>query len=108
VLPATHLGRAEVLVMVRRGPDAGRMEVLRLWATPVRLQPGNQPLWIGTVQELRFSRRLDFFSYWQAQPGEDALLEPLQRDLPGLESQLQARDDDGQRVLRLRSPSRAD
>ena len=44
----------------------------------------------------------------QAQPGEDALLEPLQRDLRGLDSALDARSDDGQRVLRLRSRDRVD
>jgi hypothetical protein len=84
------------------------MQVIRLWASPVVLQPGNQPLWIGTVKELQFTKRLDFFSYWQAQPGEDALLEPLQRDLRGLDSALEARSDDGQHVLRLRSRDRAD
>lgn len=102
VLPATHQGRAEALVMVRRGRDAGEMIVLRLWATPLQLQPGGTPVWIGTVHTLRFTRRLDFFSYWQAQPGEDALLDGLQRDIPGLDSALDARADDGQRVLRLR------
>lgn len=107
VLPATHLGRAEVLVMVRRGEDAGRMQVLRLWATPEVLEPGVERLWIGTVQELQFTRRLDFFSYWQAQGGEDALLEGLQRDAHGMDSALDARADNGQRVLRLRSPSPA-
>ena len=106
VLPATHQGRAEALVMVRRGADAGEMVVLRLWATPLRLQPGRERVWIGTVHTLRFTRRLDFFSYWQAQPGEDALLDGLHRDIPGLESALEARTDDGQRVLRLRPASR--
>ena len=102
VLPATHQGRAEALVMVRRGHDAGEMIVLRLWATPLQLAPGDTPVWLGTAHTLRFTRRLDFFSYWQAQPGEDALLDALQRDIPGLESVLEARTDDGQRVLRLR------
>ena len=106
VLPATHQGRAEALVMVRRGADPGEMVVLRLWATPLRLQPDREPVWIGTVHTLRFTRRLDFFSYWQAQPGEDALLDGLHRDTPGLESALEARTDDGQRVLRLRPASR--
>ncbi|WP_290887433.1 bifunctional DedA family/phosphatase PAP2 family protein [Arenimonas sp.] len=106
VLPATHQGRAEALVMVRRGADPGEMVVLRLWATPLRLQPDREPAWIGTVHTLRFTRRLDFFSYWQAQPGEDALLDGLHRDTPGLESALEARTDDGQRVLRLRPASR--
>lgn len=103
VLAATHLGRAEALVMVRDGSEPGEMQVLRLWATPVLLQPGDQPLWIGALKELRFTRRLDFFSYWQAQPGEDALLEPLHRDLAGLSTRLEARSDDGVRVLRVRT-----
>ena len=105
VLPATHEGRAEALVMVRRGDDPGRMTVLRLWATPVLLQPGAEPLWIGTVQELQFARRIDFFSYWQAQPDEDALLDALRADATGLVAALEARSDDGQRVLRLREPA---
>ena len=104
VLPATHLGRAEALVLVRRGEDPARKRVLRLWATPVRLQPGDRPLWIGTVQELRFARRLDFFSYWQAQPEDPALLEALQRDVTGLETRLEPRGDDDQPVLRMRAP----
>lgn len=106
VLPATHLGRAEALVMVRRGANAGEMKVLRLWATPLQLQPADEPVWIGTVHTLRFTRRLDFFSYWQAQPGEDALLEALRDDIVGMESALDARQDEAQRVLRLRVPPR--
>ena len=39
VLPATHQGRAEALVMVRAGATPERMIVLRLWAAPVRLEP---------------------------------------------------------------------
>ncbi|WP_374474332.1 VTT domain-containing protein [Arenimonas sp.] len=104
VLSATHQGRGEVLVMARRDDAAGRIRVLRLWASPVLLQPGDQPLWIGTVQDLEFTRRLDFFSYWRALPGEDALLDGLRHDVGEMESALDARRDDGQRVLRLRSP----
>jgi membrane protein DedA with SNARE-associated domain/membrane-associated phospholipid phosphatase len=104
ILPATHEGRAEALVMVRRGDDRGSMEVLRLWAGPVRLVPGDLPVWIGTAQELRFTERLDFVSYWAAQPVDDALLEALRADTTGLESELSIRDDDGRRVLRLRAP----
>ena len=78
------------------------MQVLRLWTSPVVLQPGDQPLWIGTVHTLEFTRRLDFFSYWRALPGEDALLGPLREDAGDMESALDLRRDDGQPVLRLR------
>jgi membrane protein DedA with SNARE-associated domain len=108
VLAATHLGRAEAMVMVRDGSEPGQMQVLRLWATPVLLQPGDQRLWIGALKELRFTRRLDFFSYWQAQPGEDALLDPLHADLAGLRTELGARSDDGVRVLRVRADTAGD
>ena len=107
VLPATHEGRAEALVMVRPGSAADRLEVLRLWQAPVALQPGDQPLWIGAVQELRFTQRLDFFRYWQAQPGENALLEGLQGEVMGLESALAPAQQE-RRVLRRRAPARAD
>jgi membrane-associated phospholipid phosphatase len=104
ILPSMHEGRAEALVMVRREDDAAGMRVLRLWAGPVRLQPGDVPMWIGTAQELRFTERLDFFSYWQAQPVADGLLQTLAEDAGGLEDALSIRDDDGQPVLRLRPP----
>lgn len=108
VLPAMHQGRAEALVMVRHGQDPARMQVLRLWATPESLQPGGEPLWIGTLQQLAFTRRLDFFSYWKAMPGEDALLEGLRHDSQGLEAQLERRRDVDQRVLRLRPAAAPD
>ena len=38
----------------------------------------------------------------------DQMRLPLQRDLRGLDSALEARSDDGQRVLRLRSRDRVD
>ncbi|MAL02815.1 MAG: hypothetical protein CL625_00855 [Arenimonas sp.] len=105
VLPATHNGRAEVLVMARREHDGGRMQVLRLWTSPVVLQPGDQPLWIGTVHSLEFTRRLDFFSYWRALPGEESLLGPLREDAGDMQSALDVRSDEGLPVLRLRPPA---
>ncbi len=102
VLPATHEGRAEALLMVRPGAAPGELRVLRLWQAPFRLQPGDLPLWQGTVQVLRFTQRMDFFRYWQAQPDEDALLEGLRRDASGLDAALPPPGAPG-RVLRLRA-----
>lgn len=104
VLPATHNGRAEDLVMVRREDGGGRMQVLRLWRAPVSLHPGAAPLWMGTAQRLEFTRRLDFFSYWRALPDEASLLAPLREDAGEWQSALSPRGDDGQPVLRLRPP----
>ena len=104
VLPSMHQGRAETLVMVRREPGGGQMKVLRLWHGPVELQPGAVPLWIGSVHKLEFAQRLDFFSYWRVMPGEDALLEPLRKDLGDLDATIEPRRDDNQPVLRARAP----
>ena len=104
VLPSMHQGRAETLVMVRREPGGGQMKVLRLWHGPVELQPGAVPLWIGSVHRLEFAQRLDFFSYWRVMPGEDALLEPLRKDLGDLDATIEPRRDDQQPVLRARAP----
>lgn len=103
VLPATHQGRAEALVMVRRTGNPRELKVLRLWEAPWDLQPGDQAMWMGTVHTLRFTRRLDFFTYWQAQPDGDALLDGLRADLHGMESEIGEREP-GFRVLRLRPP----
>ncbi|KFN49150.1 bifunctional DedA family/phosphatase PAP2 family protein [Arenimonas composti] len=103
VLGAAHQGRAEALVMVRRGEDPGTLTVLRLWASPVRLQPESLPVWVGSVQQLRFTRRLDFFSFWQARTDDPALLQALARDIGDLDAQLERRADDGEPTLRLRA-----
>jgi membrane protein DedA with SNARE-associated domain/membrane-associated phospholipid phosphatase len=102
ILPATHEGRAEALVMIRRGDDPAVRQVLRLWAAPVRLQPGDVPAWIGTAQALRFTERLDFVSYWQAQPADDALLDALGRDVAQLVSDVSVRHHHTRRRRRLR------
>ena len=90
--------------MVHRGGDRRRMDVLRLWAAPVVLQPGDLKTWMGTAQELRFTEQLDFVSYWQAQPIDEALLEDVRDAAAGLQAELSIRDADGRRVLRLRAP----
>lgn len=106
ILPSAHEGRAEALVMVRRGDDDARLQVLRLWEGPARLEPGGVTVWIGTVQELRFTKRLDFFSYWEAQPAEATLLPALLDSLPDFDAALSPRAADGEPVLRLRARAR--
>lgn len=103
ILPATHQGRAEALLMLRRGGDPARRQIVRIWPTSYQLQPGAQPLWIGAVHELQFTEQFDFFRYWAAQPAAPGLLEELARHWPG-DTQL-ARDG---ALLRLREspPSR--
>lgn len=51
VLPQIHNGHREALLLVLH-QDA-RQLVLRLWPSTLRLMPGDTPLWLGTITNLR-------------------------------------------------------
>jgi len=57
LLPQLHDGRYESLLMVRESGIAdGKLLVLHLWSTRVRLDPGRTPVWIGTLAWLGLER----------------------------------------------------
>jgi membrane protein DedA with SNARE-associated domain/membrane-associated phospholipid phosphatase len=98
VMPSTHGGHAESLLMGLPVDAEGRRVVLRLWHAPYRLG-GGEPLWLGTVQELRFATRGDgFVRYWRAEPALEAAQRRLASDAAAL------RVGPAQEVLRLREP----
>lgn len=104
LLPAAHRGRAEALLMSRPGASPRERTVLRLWASPYRLAPEDAPLWIGTVQRVRFAQRFGLLSYWEVERGaEDAARVDLRAALAGLAWRESARTDGGVVVLRLRA-----
>ncbi len=107
ILPATHQGRREALLMVRRNGDPAYKQVLRLWPAPYQLSPGGEPLWIGAVQELQFTEQFDFFRYWAVQPEPDTALAQLRGDLRGLMQTMDAEAAGGAELLRLRAAPRA-
>ncbi|HEC17969.1 MAG TPA: phosphatase PAP2 family protein [Gammaproteobacteria bacterium] len=51
VLPQIHNGHRESLLLVKHTGD--HHLVLRLWSSTTRLMPGDIPLWLGTVANLR-------------------------------------------------------
>ena len=93
ILPATHEGRAEALMLIRPGDDERSRLLLRLWPAAIALEPGAQPLWIGSAQTVRFIRRFDFLSYWEVQAGDDAALLRLRSDAGSLVVQEVTRSD---------------
>jgi hypothetical protein len=64
VLPATLGAEAEVLLMRRPGAHTGELQVLHLWRAPARLDDGS-PLWLGSVQAMRYTRPLHAIGLWQ-------------------------------------------
>ncbi len=102
VMPTTHLGRPETLLMEHPGESETERVVLRLWPAPYRLSPDGDPLWLGTVHTLRYSTRGDgFVRYWAAEAQTTDALERLRAD----GGAWRVGGDDG-RPLRLRAPHR--
>ncbi|MEJ2360999.1 MAG: VTT domain-containing protein [Gammaproteobacteria bacterium] len=90
VLPQLHNGQAESLVMVY--PDTDKQEfILRLWPTNQRLQPGNTPVWLGTVTSLRL-HHLPLISFLRLNGHYAQALSTLQTTLPKTLWQLRQRN----------------
>ena len=60
--------------------------VLRLWATNVRLQPGEISLWLGTVTGLRI-QRLPLVSFARSTKDYDDVVEKMITELSGSSSE---------------------
>jgi membrane protein DedA with SNARE-associated domain/membrane-associated phospholipid phosphatase len=83
VLPATLDAEAEVLLLRHAGRVPGEVQVLRLWAAPVRLDDGS-PLWLGSAQTLHYTRPFGAFGLWQPRDDAGAAHATLQQALRGL------------------------
>src|SRR5690606_40467164 len=68
LLPASHNGRPDALVMSRPGSDANSRHVLRLWPSRLQLSDSDAPIWQGTIAAMRFEHRLSLFSIWLFDP----------------------------------------
>lgn len=64
VLPATLDTQVESLLLLRQGERPDEQYALRLWPAPARLQPGDEPLWLGSAQTLRFARHFGLVGLW--------------------------------------------
>ena len=103
IMPATHEGHPEALLMARDGASPGERLVLRLWPAPYALGDADEPLWLGTAHTLRYVERGDgFLRYWEAQADASEAEARLAADTAGL------RVGQESTVLRLRAPASTD
>lgn len=82
VLPQVHDGRHERLVLEKQ-PATGKRLVLRLWSSQYRLEPGDRPLWLGSVSSQRKTVVLNLLSYPITEAGFEGALATLRSDLVG-------------------------
>jgi len=103
VLPATLDTNVEALLMLRPGPQPDEMYALRLWPAHATLAPGQEPVWLGTAQTLRFQRHLKLFGMWRPLRGVDPALDALKQSLHGMQTQQQTQPETGMQLLMIRS-----
>ena len=78
VLPLALDAHPERLLLRRAHPaDPHRIEVLRLWPAPVRLDDGT-PLWVARYDTMQLRRRLRLLNLWKPDPPAHALPADLQ------------------------------
>jgi len=107
VLPATLDTRAESLLMLKPGLRPDQQYALRLWATPLLLQPGQTPLWIGGAQTLRHQTVFGLIGIWRPLPEADASLDVVAASLRDLPQAVGPHPATGLPVLRLRTDEAA-
>lgn len=105
VLPATLDTQVESLLMLRPGNAPNEIFALRLWPAPTRLQPGNQPLWLGSAQTLHYQQHVHLIGMWRPMRGIDPSLSAVREALDGLPQQVDTHPDTQMPVLRVRTPA---
>jgi len=106
VLPSALEGRADALLLRHPGATTDTRIVLRLWPAAYRIEPGARPLWIGTVQTLRFTKQGNFVSYWRAQADDTDARAALRSALTSARLDESVRSDSRTTVMRITLPPR--
>lgn len=89
VLPLALDAHPERLLLRRADPrDVNRIEILRIWPAPVRLD-GDTPLWVARYDTMQLRERLRLLTLWQPLPPAHAL--PMDLQALGNDGGLQAR-----------------
>lgn len=85
LLPQLHDGRREALSLTLKvgAAAANRQLLLRLWPSSFRLQPGAEPVWVGTVAWLRV-QRLPFLRLPRTMDNYDNALAEMRSSIDGV------------------------
>ena len=67
VLPVALDAHPEELLLRRTGGQPDRIDVLRLWTAPARIDDGT-PLWVGRFETMQVRRRLRLLMLWKPLP----------------------------------------
>lgn len=102
VLPASHNGHGDALLLSHSGPTADTRLVLHLWFAPLALEPDQTPIWQGTATLMHFGQELSIFQVWRVQHESQVGLDNLEQALPDLPRKRVHRADEPGAILLLR------
>jgi hypothetical protein len=102
VLPATLDTQVESLLLLRPGNAPNEIFALRLWPAATQLQPGDQPLWLGSAQTLHY-QHFHLMGMWRPMRGIDPSLKAVREALEGLPQEVDTHPETGMPVLRVRT-----
>ena len=103
VLPATLDTQVESLLMLRPGNAPNEIFALRLWPASAQLQPGDQPLWLGSAQTLHYQQHVHLIGMWRPMRGIDPSLNAVREALVGLPQEVGTHPETRMPVLRVRT-----
>lgn len=72
VLPIALDVHPEAMLLRRTGEHTDKIEVLRLWPAPARIEDGT-PLWVGRFETMQARRRLHLLLLWKPLPPQTGL-----------------------------------
>jgi hypothetical protein len=85
-----HDGKHEALALEKPLPGDARL-ILRFWSSPYRLEPGDRPIWLGSIAPQHKTVVLNLLSYPVTDTRFDGALSLLQQDLNGLDVRMPER-----------------
>ncbi len=103
VLPATLDTKVESLLMIRAGNAPEEIYALRLWPAQAVLMPGQQPLWLGSAQTLRYEQHFSLIGMWHPMRGIDPSLNAVREAVDGLPHAVEQHPESKTPVLRVRT-----
>jgi hypothetical protein len=98
VLPQTHEGSEDDVILVRYGDDPDTRWLLRFWDVGARLREGGQPIWVGSISQQKLEPRMGLFTFAVDDPQTRVPVDLLAPAWQGLETRVVRGSNPNERI----------
>jgi len=98
VLPQTHEGSEDDVILVRYGDDPDTRWLLRFWDVGARLREGGQPIWVGSISQQKLEPRMGLFTFAVDDPQTRVPMDLLAPAWQGLETRVVRGSNPNERI----------